>query len=232
MPPALEITGPSTRVPSLDEIECLTNVPDRRIVFRDVDWSFYDRLVDSIPESSNIHVDYDGKDLEVMAKGTDHEDRADALGSFVKIVAEERSISYKSLRERTWKRRELARGIEADQCYYFDPEKMKTYARVRGLKDISLCPNPDMAIEVDISAPAVDRAAIYAALRVAEVWRFDGKEVFIEELTAEGKYVAVKSSRFLGVTPEEVRHWSLEEDLTDDLAWARKLRAEIRGTEK
>ena len=38
-------------------------------MFRGVDWAFYERLVDSIPEGSSIHVDYDGKDLEIMARG-------------------------------------------------------------------------------------------------------------------------------------------------------------------
>ncbi len=58
-------------MPTLEELERLTAVPERRVVYRGVDWSFYERLVDSIPERTNIHVDYDGKDLEVMGKGLD-----------------------------------------------------------------------------------------------------------------------------------------------------------------
>jgi len=42
-------------------------------VYRGVDWSFYQQLIDSIPERANIHVDYDGKDLEVTGKGWIHE---------------------------------------------------------------------------------------------------------------------------------------------------------------
>ncbi len=103
-PPPFEVPGPVTRVPSLEELERLTEVPDRRVVFRGVDWSFYDRLVDSIPEGSNIHVDYDGKDLEVMGNGPNHEDVADALGDVVKVVAVEMGVPCKSLRETTWKR--------------------------------------------------------------------------------------------------------------------------------
>ena len=36
-------------------------------MIKNVDWSFYQQLVDSIPEGVNIHVDYDGKDLEIMS---------------------------------------------------------------------------------------------------------------------------------------------------------------------
>src|SRR5947209_6866965 len=82
-----EVPGPVTRVPSLDELRRLTAIPERRVVYRDVDWGFYEKLVHSVPEGSNIHVDYDGKDLEVMAKGPKHEYLKDSLGYFVKVVA-------------------------------------------------------------------------------------------------------------------------------------------------
>jgi Uma2 family endonuclease len=218
-----------TRVPSLEELERLTQVPDQRIVFRGVDWAFYDRLVDSIPEGSNIHIDYDGKDLETMANGPDHEDIADTFGNFVGVVAEEFGISFKGMRETTWRRPEIARSLEADQCYYFQPEKIAAYARSRGKNDISLCPNPDLAIEVDISRPEIDRAGIYAALGVPEVWRFDNRRVIIERLTPAGVYVAVAASGFLPVRAEEIHRWVVDEDLTDDLAWMRRLRAEFRA---
>jgi Uma2 family endonuclease len=228
VPPALEVPGPVTRVPSLEELERLTQVPDQRVVFRGVDWSFYEQLVDSIPEGSNIHVDYDGRDLEVMSKGWDHEDIADSLGHFVSVIAEEFGIPCKGLRETTWKRPLITRGLEADQCYYFQPSKIADYARVRGLKDIALVPNPDLAIEVDISRPEVDRAGIYAALGVAEVWRFCDKRMIIERLTPTGTYITVEASGFLPVLAEEIQRWIVDEDRTDDTAWLRRLRAEIR----
>ena len=95
-------------------------------------------------------------------------------------------IACKSLRETTWKRPEISRGLQSDQCYYFQPEKIARFARVRGLNDISLLPNPDLAIEVDISRPEIDRAGIYAALGVLEVWRFVDNRIMIERLTPDG----------------------------------------------
>jgi Uma2 family endonuclease len=228
VPAALEVPGPVARVPSLEEIERLTEVPDRRVVFRGVDWAFYEQLVDSIPQRSNIHVDYDGRDLEVMSKGWKHEDIRYALGQFVSLVAAEMAIPCKGLGETTWKRPEIARGLEADQCYYFLPAKLVEYARVRGQKDIALVPNPDLAIEVDISRPEVDRAGVYALLQVPEVWRFDGKQFFIEKLTPDGNYETAESSLFLPVHAEDLRRWILEEDLTDDTAWVKRLRAEFK----
>ena len=45
----------------------MTSIPDERVVIPDVDWAFYQQLVDSIPEGANLHVDYDGNDLEMMS---------------------------------------------------------------------------------------------------------------------------------------------------------------------
>jgi len=224
----LEVPGPVARVPSLDELRQLTAVPDRRVVFRGVDWAFYEQLVDSIPESVHIHVDYDGRDLEVMAIGPDHEDVKYSLGQFVSLVAAAMGISCKGLGSTTWKRPEIARGLESDQCYYLLPEKLAAVARLRRSRDIADYPNPDLAIEVDISRPEIDRAGIYAALGVTEVWRFDGERIIIERLTPAGTYVAVESSSFLPVRAEEIQHWVIEEDTSDDTVWGERLRAEMK----
>jgi Uma2 family endonuclease len=229
-PSSIEFHGPTTRVPTLEELERLTAVPEQRVVYRNVDWSFYDRLVDSIPHRTNIHVDYDGKDLEVMGKGRKHERVRGLLRRLVETVSEELAIPCSSVGETTWKRIGVSRGLEADECYYFLPEKLAAdaAAAARDSDDIADYPNPDLAIEVDISPPQVDRASIYAALRVAEVWRFDGRLLLIERLTSEGTYVAVEASTFLRVRAEDVNRW-LAADSSDRLAWARRLRAELKS---
>ena len=229
-PAPLEIPGPVARVPSLDEVYRLTEIPDRRVVYRGVDWTFYEKLVDSIPEGSNIHVDYDGRDLEIMGKSRPHETFRRMLGRFVETVAEALDIPYRDAGETTWKRPEIARGLEADDCYYFLPEKIAQDddASQRGSMNIADYPNPDLAFEVDISPPQVDRAGIYAALRVTEIWRLEGDRVIIERLTPEGTYEPVEASGLLPVRAEEIRRWILEEDLRDRSAWLRRLRAWIR----
>ncbi len=216
------------RVPSLDELRRLTEVPDRRVVYRGVDWSFYEKLVDSIPEGSNIHVDYDGRDVEVMANGPNHEDIKDSLGLLVKLVAIEVDIPCKGMGETTWKRPGLPRGLEADQCFYFDPGKLAAVARFRRSRDVMDYPNPDLAVEVDLSRPEIDRPGIYAALRVAEVWRFGSDRLVIERLTPGGTYEPVEASGFLPLRADEIWRWIMEEDTTDETAWARRLQAWIR----
>ncbi len=225
----LEIPGPVARVPSLEELYRLTEVPERRVVFRGVGWDFYEGLVDTIPAAGNLHVDYDGRDLEVMAKGRKHERISRRLDLLVGIVADEWDIRYTGLDETTWKRPGISRGLEADRAYYFLPEKLAQDAAASEADsdDVGDYPDPDLAVEVDISRPQVDRAAIYAALRVAEVWRFEEGRIAIERLTAEGTYAAVESSGFLPVRADAIQALILGgPEVESD--WARWARAEIR----
>jgi Uma2 family endonuclease len=211
----------------------MTSEPDHRVVIHGVDWTFYERLVDSIPEGVNIHVDYDGKDLEIMSLSPLHDGVKKRLGRFVELTAEELEVPCTGLGQTTWKRPEVARGLEADECYYFALEKLAVAdgAMRRMSRDVAEYPNPDLAIEVDISPSKIDRPGIYAALRVAEVWRFDRecRQIVIERLADDGSYQLVAESAFLPVRSEEVGRWVLEEDSCDGSLWARRLRAWVRA---
>ena len=225
---------PPCAIPSLDELYAWTSEPDRRVVIRGVDWAFYEHLVDSIPEGCHIHVDYDGKDLEVMSPTSPfHDEAKKLLGQFVEAVAQELGIPYKGLGQTTWKRFEVARGLESDECYYFKPEKLAAAdaAKARRSKDVADYPNPDLSIEVDISPSRIDRPGIYAALVVAEVWRFDHEQgrIVIERLGDDSTYHPVEASEFLPVRAEEIRRWVVDEDSGDHSDWARRLRAWVRA---
>jgi hypothetical protein len=115
--------------PTLAELYEMTAVPDQRIVIRGVDWAFYEQLADSIPEGANIHVDYDGKDIEIMSLSPLHDGVKKRLGRFVELTAEELEIPCTGFGQATWKRPEVARGLESDECYYFATDKQDAAAR-------------------------------------------------------------------------------------------------------
>ncbi len=224
-PPSL--WAPPRRVPTLEELREMTSEPDKRVVIRGVNWAFYEQLVNSITDDTHIHVDYDGKDLELMTIGFFHDGSKKALGRVVEIVAEVCEIPIKSAGSTTWIRPEVSRGLESDESYFFRAEKLAAIAEswARKARDIADYPNPDLGIEVDESPSKIDRPGIYAALRVSEVWRFDGERVIIDWLTEDGSYQPAEESQFLPITVEEIRRWVVEEDTTDESAWARRLRA-------
>ena len=169
-------SGSPRSVPTLDQLYQMTCVPDQRVVIRGIDWGFYEQLVDSIPEGANIRVDYDGKDVEIMSLSQLHDGVKKRLGRFVELTAEELEVPCNGLGQATWKRPEDSRGVESDECYYFAPAKLAVAAEamMRMSMDGADYPNPELAIEIDLSPSQIDRAGIYAALRVAEVavrWR-------------------------------------------------------------
>jgi hypothetical protein len=100
----MRATPTESTIPSMEELYRMTDRPDHRLVIRDVDWSFYERLVDAIPPGLHIHVDYDGKDVEIMSPGPVHDGTRQLLGQLAEAVAQVLKIPYKSLGQTTWKR--------------------------------------------------------------------------------------------------------------------------------
>src|SRR5271166_5743373 len=169
---------------------------ETRILVPNASWTLYESFVMKLPERSPIRTAFDGRDMEIMVKGGVHDHFAELLGLFVMAVAGQLGIRIKPQGETTWIRPEIERGIEADNCYYLDPAKIAAALTAigRGLNDIKDYPNPDLAIEVDISTPEADRAGIYAAMKVAEFWSFDGQTLTIQRLDANGRYQTVERS--------------------------------------
>jgi Uma2 family endonuclease len=205
---------------------------ETRLLVGNVPWSLYETFLDSLPEGSPIRLAYDGRNMEIMTTGPLHDDYADLLDAFFKAVAGGLGILFKPQSQTTWKRPEIEQGIEADRCYYIDPAKIAAALAARETKsnDVRDYPNPDLAIEVDISPPQVDREGIYGAMRVAELWTFDGTILTISRLDEDGRYQPALASSFLPLRADQVPRWLLEEDLTDYDAWTQRIRTWAKTT--
>jgi Uma2 family endonuclease len=154
-----------------------------------------------------------------------HETYKRLLGRLVEIVTEEMDLEIRSLSASTWSRKDLLKGVEADECYYIQNE-----AAVRGKMEIDLTidPPPDLAIEIDISNPSLPRLPIYAALGVAEVWQFDGERFKILGL-ATTEYVAQRQSLALPmVTVEVVQRLLLQAQEMGETSWAKAVRQWVK----
>jgi Uma2 family endonuclease len=202
--------------------------PDKRVIIIDVTWDDYESFVEQIGESRNCRVAFDGKDIEMMTLGPFHERQKSLLDWFIMIVASELKVERQPMGSTTWKRKKLKRAIESDLCYYFDPVKLAAVAAAARSDNVELYPNPDLAAEVDISAPRIDRLGIYAALQVPEFWRVRDKAVSIEQLGADGTYAPALRSRFLPVRAEDVTRWVFTEDSSSLVAWEERLRRWVR----
>ena len=94
--------------------------PEQRIVIRNVGWEGYERLLEMAGDG-HVRLAFDGKDVELMSPSQDHESFAVLIGRIITTVAEELEIPWLDLRTTTWHTRLKEKGLEADDCFYFDP---------------------------------------------------------------------------------------------------------------
>jgi Uma2 family endonuclease len=216
-------TTTETAVVPIPRVETL---PEQRIALRGVSWETFERLVEEVGDITTLMA-YNRGVLEFMSPGPSHEDWKTRLGRLVEVVTEEFRIPCKGLGSTHWKRPLVQRAVEADECYLLTAEKLAAWKRREA--NVAETLSPDLAIEIDISKSAVDRAEIYATLGVAEVWRFDGETLRIDRLRDDGAYEAVGDSQLLPISPAEVARWLQDETDVDDSAWSRRLRAWVRA---
>jgi Uma2 family endonuclease len=200
-------------------------VGERRVVLRGVPWEVYEALRD-IEASWHVRMAYDGGTLEMMSPSGDHEWIKTLVAQMIEAFTAELRIPRRSLGSTTWRRRELDKGLEADECYY-----ILNHAKIRARYEIDLAvdPPPDLALEVDLRRGDVDKAAIYAALGVPEIWRWrdDGLHAYV--LGDEGVYAATEYSVNLPMLRvKDLEPFLDQEQASDESAWINSFRAWVR----
>lgn len=169
------------------------------LLLEDVDWKTYTRLLRVFEDRPGYRLAYDRGRLEIMSPRFDHEFDNHLLDRFVLVLTEELNLNLKSGGSATLRMRRKKRGIESDHCYWITNEP-----KIRGKRQINLKvdPPPDLAVEVEVSRKCLDRLPIYAALKVPEIWRFDGETLRVCHLH-KGKYRERKHSLAFPFLPLE-----------------------------
>jgi Uma2 family endonuclease len=156
----------------------------------------------------------------------EHERAGHILAHLIMAWAEERQVVLRGGGSTTFRRRDLRRGLEPDECYW-----IANQALVRGLTriDLSRDPPPDLVLEIDVTHSSVPRMPIYGALGVPEVWRLKGNTLSMELLQADGSYLATPISRALPpLTPNDFAPFLSLSDQQDDITVLREFRAWVR----
>lgn len=162
-----------------------------RVVLRGVSWEVYETLLREIGDQP-LYLTYDDGDLEIMSPSPDHETWKTLIGRMIELLTLEKDVEVRSLGSTTFKRRDLGKGLEPDECYYLAHESVVRHQREL---DLRRDPPPDLVVEVDISHHAVSRERIYAAMGVPELWRFDGERLEALILGPDGSYRRQDRSR-------------------------------------
>lgn len=145
----------------------------QRLVLYGQTWETYRRLLRAFADQ-RLRVTYDRGTLEIMTLTHEHESDNRFVAQLVIFLTLELGLTQKQGGSKTMKRRRRQRGLEPDSCFWIANEPL-----VRGKKciDWRVDPPPDLALEIDVGCSSVNRLGIYEALRVPEVWRFDGRVV-------------------------------------------------------
>jgi Uma2 family endonuclease len=201
-------------------------LPEQRMLLRNVRWETYERLLDDHVDVSAPRFNFDRGTLEIMSPSSEHEEYKQALTLLVELLADGFGLDIRNLGSMTFKRSERERGFEADVCFY-----VQSAGKLAGKTHIdpSVDPRPDLVIEVEITAPALNKLPIYADFGVPEVWRYDGERLHIVHLH-EGEYAEHEQSGvFPGISAEDVSRLVRQSLLLKRTEWLREIRSWMRG---
>src|SRR3989304_132888 len=150
------------------------------------------------------------------------------IGRLIDVWTEELKIDVQSCRTVTFKREDIQRGLEPDNCYYISHELT---VRDKVELDLSVDPPPDLAIEIDLGSSVTDKMALYAAFNVPEVWLYDGNILQVYILDDDGKYLSSQSSgSFPQLPPAEIETVLRRMGTASDTELVRAFRDWVRKT--
>jgi len=199
----------------------------QRFVLHDISWEGYQTFL-KILEDRPTRLTYDRGTLELMTPLSVHERYKVLIGRIIDIITLELDVRVVAVGSTTFHRQALERGLEPDQCYYFSSaDKVADWARV----DLDVDPPPDMAVEIDVNNDSRHRLGIYAALKITELWRFDGERLEVFQLQNSGVYQVVpRSEIFPHAPPGEIGRFLNQYSIGDDTRWAKAFRQWVRET--
>src|SRR5262249_3531261 len=145
----------------------------------------------------------------------------------LETLAEECNLRIEPAGNMTFQREDLAKGLEADQCYWIAHE---AEARGRLVWDPRRDLPPDLVIEIEVSRSAgLDRMNLHAALGVPEVWCCDGHSLRCYLMGAGSTYQeAARSPTFPKIIMAELVPFLQPSASVDYLSSIRQFRDWVR----
>ena len=167
-------------------------------------WQEYLRFLDAVGDRP-IRVTYDRGSLEIMSPSNQHERVKSWLRALLEGLLVAKGVDYMPGGSVTFRREDLQRGLEPDECYW-----IAQFQTVRNIGELDLLhdPPPDLVLEIDISRSSLDRIELYRCLQVPEVWRYHKTTIEVYRLQSDGSYTVSDSSAILPEVPmrEFLRH--------------------------
>jgi Uma2 family endonuclease len=177
--------------------------PVQRVVLHNLTWYDYIQMGNILCDRPALRLTFDRGTLEIMVTSAEHEFYKTRLGRLIEILAEEFKKRIEPRGNMTFQAAALEKGIEGDNCWWIEREE-----EVRGKLtpwDPATDPPPDLLLEIEISRNARARMAIYAALKIPQVWCYDGESLRVYLLQLDGSYLqSDESPTFPGIPVAQI----------------------------
>ncbi|MEH2015239.1 Uma2 family endonuclease [Nostoc sp.] len=203
-----------------------STLAEQRTVLHNISWETFEALLRDTGEDRGSRFAYDCGVLEIMTPLFEHENPKIQFDRFIFALAVELKIKIRSAGSTTLKRKPITRGIEPDTCYYIQNEPL-----IRGKQELDLRtdPVPDLAVEIDITSSSVNKFNIYAALGVAELWRYNGEVLKFYHLV-ESQYIEIKLSiAFPLISVSDMNRFIQQSKTMDEIDLVQSFSAWVRG---
>jgi Uma2 family endonuclease len=152
---------------------------EQRLVIPSLTFKDYVILGDVLGHRPGMRLTFLEGTLEIMVTSRRHGQLKKVIARLVEIYALARGVRITGFGSATFRREEAERGLEPDECYCVD-----------GVKEF-----PDLAIEVVVSHPLVNKLKVYEGLGVREVWVHEQGVFSLYRLAGAG-YENVERSEF------------------------------------
>ncbi len=162
--------------------------PGQRVLIEHVSWPEFAAIVEELGDHRGTRVAYSQGTLEIVSPLPEHEKAKVVISDLIKVLLDELDMPWESLGSTTFRREEMAAGIEPDDCFYIQHQAVMVG---KDRIDLAVDPPPDLVIEVDVTSTTALQA--YAALQVPEIWRYHNRTLQIY-LWRNGHYVGSPSS--------------------------------------
>jgi Uma2 family endonuclease len=129
--------------------------PGQRVLVEDVSWPEFTAIIEELGEHRGTRIAYSQGTLEIVSPLPEHEKVKVVISDLIKVLLDELDMPWESLGSTTFRREDMAAGIEPDGCFYIQHQAVMVG---KDRLDLTVDPPPDLVIEVDVTSPTALRA--------------------------------------------------------------------------
>ena len=198
---------------------------ETRTLLTNISWQTFKTMLAEMGSQRQNRIAYELGMVEIMTPLMPHENSNRLIEVFIGVMCEELGLEIKRTGSLTLTRDDLKRGGEPDSSYYIQNESL---VRNKENIDLAIDPPPDLVLEVEYSSSAINKLALYASMKIPELWRFNGSILQVYIL-ADRQYTEVEfSPTFDPIPAKEITHFLQQAKIKGENTTTRDFRTWVK----